>query len=475
MPRRDLTASPLPAEIAVLPEQYLRPGPSLGQIYAILWAYRAAILIIMLAVMCAAMAVVAFLPRSYTAATTVMVSYDVNDPLNGEEFPTGLLGSYIATQIELMQSPEVLLPVVDKLELTKDEDLTAGYREDRGTLREWVAAQVAKNLAVFQGPADSHLIHISYTGHDAAQAAQVANAIADVYLEQDFARSTSPARERAERYSEQLAQLEAKVKEAQDAVTAFHQRNALIEGGETADVDIAQLANLEEQLVQAQNARHAAEARATADQTVGDEVLASPLIQTLKTQLANQQSELAELETNLLPQHPHIIELKTQIASTREALDAEMARYRNNASSALSSTRQVEGKLQAAVDEQRARVLNVGKLRDEGAKYQLALASAQDVYKRALEGYDRIMFASNSSYTSVDVVSRARPPVKATKPKVLLYLALGAVAAFGLGLMAPLAWGLSHRRVRCRDDMERDHDVEVLAEFGPISIPRHAG
>jgi hypothetical protein len=64
--------------------------------------------------------------------------------------------------------------------------------------------------------------------------------------------------------------------------------------------------------------------------------------------------------------------------------------------------------------------------------------------------------------------------VKASKPKVLVYLALGAVAAFGLGLTGPLAWGLSHRRVRCRDDMERDHDVEVLAEFGPISIPRHA-
>jgi hypothetical protein len=92
MPRRDLSASyasPVSAEIAAIPEQYLRPGPSLGQIYAILWAYRAAILIIILAVMCAAMAIVAFLPRSYTAATTVMVSYDVNDPLNGEEFPDG--------------------------------------------------------------------------------------------------------------------------------------------------------------------------------------------------------------------------------------------------------------------------------------------------------------------------------------------------------------------------------------------------
>jgi uncharacterized protein involved in exopolysaccharide biosynthesis len=470
-----MSMPPLPAEFAGIPEQYVQPGLSLGQIYAILHAHRAAILIIFLTVMCVAMAVVAILPRSYTATATVMVSYDVNDPLNGEEFPTGLLSSYIATQTELMQSPDVLLPVVDRLDLTKDKDLRAGYREGTSTLREWVAAQMAKNLAVFQGPADSHLIHISYTANHPAQAAAVANAISDVYMEQDFARSTDPVRERAQRYTEQLAQLEAKVKAAQDDVTAFHQRNGLIDENNTADVDIAQLANLEEQLVAAQNARRAAEARATADQSVGDEVLASPLIQTLKTQLANQQSELAELETNLLPQHPHIIELKTQIASTREALDTEMARYSNNASSALSSARQVEAKLQAAVDAQRARVLNVGKMRDESAKYELALASTQEVYKRALEGYDRIMFASNSRYTSVNVVSRARAPVKATKPKVLVYLAAAAVGALGLGLFAPLLWDLTHRRVRCRDDMERDHGVEVLAEFGPISMPRHAG
>jgi uncharacterized protein involved in exopolysaccharide biosynthesis len=67
------------------------------------------------------------------------------------------------------------------------------------------------------------------------------------------------------------------------------------------------------------------------------------------------------------------------------------------------------------------------------------LESAQAVYKRALEGYDQIMFASGGHDTNVTFVSRATPPVKPSKPKVLTGLILGCmVAAFlGLGFEAP--------------------------------------
>ena len=90
-------------------------------------------------------------PRTYTAMVTLMVNYEVNDPLNGKELPVGQVGSYIATQVELMQTPEVLLAVVDRLRLTENKDYARGYRGDSGTLREWVAKKLSKNLAIYQG------------------------------------------------------------------------------------------------------------------------------------------------------------------------------------------------------------------------------------------------------------------------------------------------------------------------------------
>jgi len=127
-------------------------------------------------------------PRTYTASVTLMVNYEVNDPLNGKGLPVGQVGSYIATQVELLQTPEVLLTVVDRLRLTQNRDYTRGYSGDSGTLREWVAKEMSKNLVVAQGQMGSQLIYVTYSASEPAEAAQIANTIAEVYKEQDYMR-----------------------------------------------------------------------------------------------------------------------------------------------------------------------------------------------------------------------------------------------------------------------------------------------
>ncbi len=476
-PRSDLTvlleAPQAYRGMSTIPAAYVNPGLSLAQIGAIIRAYRVVIVLVVVAAMTAVALVVAVLPRTYSATATLMVSYDVNDPLNGKEFPVGLLGSYIATQIELMQNPEVLLPVVDRLKLTKNEDYTAGYSGNGSTLREWAAARLSKNLSIYQGAFASQLIHVKYSASSAAEAALVSNAVVDIYMEQDAVRSTRPATERARRYAEQLEKLKVKVIAAQDEVTAFNQRNALIDSG-AANVDVTLLSSLEQQLVEAQNARWGAEVRKSGDQSVGDLVLASPLIQSLKTKLADQQVRLAAMDLLFLPNNALMLELQSQIKATGAALEAETSSYTSNASASLVGARQLVQKLQAAVELERRRVLTESKLHDDSAKYQLELASTQAVYKRALEGYDQIMFASSGRYSNVDVVSRARPPVKAAQPRVLIYLLLGFAGALVLGLLGPVAYELLNRRVRCRDDLERDHGIPVLVDFGPLPRVRHA-
>ncbi|MBI3544982.1 MAG: hypothetical protein HY081_00075 [Gammaproteobacteria bacterium] len=233
------------------------------------------------------------------------------------------------------------------------------------------------------------------------------------------------------------------------------------------------LATLEGRLLEAQNARRAAEARAASDQSVNDQVLSSTFVQSLKTQLAAQEARLAQLNVAYAPQHPDILELQSQIAATRHSLATAVQSYSANASATVTSALRLEQNLQQAVDEQRAKVLSKGQLHDEAAKYLLELESAQTVYKRALEGYDQIMFASGGHYTNVSFISRATPPVKASKPKILTGFLLGAMAAGVLGFGIPLGYELFNRRVRCRDDLERHHGIPVLVEFGaqPMRTP----
>lgn len=465
------TATPLSLHAPYLSQQHAQPGMSLPQFAAILWAYRRPSLLIAGAVMLIAGVGCLLWPRTYEATATLMVDFEVNDPLGGREFPTGLLGSYMATQVELARGSEVLLPVIERLRLTEHEDYADGHSGDADSLPTWVETRVRKKLLVEQGKYGSQLIYVTYGANSAAEAAQVANAVAEVYSEQQHERLTGPAGERAARYAAQLVELKDKVSHAQQQVTEFRQRSGLIDSDEKGDVGMLMLSTLEERLLEAQNARRAAASRAAADASVGSQVLGSPMIQSLKTQVALQGATLAQLRTTLGPRHPQVMEVQSQLAATRSALDGELRAYSRNAAAELASAQQLEKELQKAVEERRASVLKVRRLQDSGAKQMLELASAQSVYQRALEGYDQVLFASTGGYTNISIVSRATPPPRPSKPRVGIAMFLAAVAGIALGLAVPLVYELLNRRVRCRDDVERDHGIPVLMELGSIGYP----
>jgi succinoglycan biosynthesis transport protein ExoP len=371
-----------------------------------------------------------------------------------------------------MRSPVVLLPVAERLNLTEDREFTEGYRANGGSLRDWVEQNLAEALDI--APAGtSQLVYVTASARDPTKAAHIANAVADVYLEQLHHRDVDPTSDRAKQYSAELEELRAKVTAAQDKVTEFRQRTGITEITNHAqnDIDMQLLSNLEQRLLEAQNMRRVSESQNAVDQSARSSVLGSTLIQNLKAQAAALESQLAQMRATMGDQHPKVIELKSQIDATRRSLDAQIRTYSDNSTAEIGTARELERKLELAVALQRSKVESLRTLQDEGTKLQLELESAQSVYKRALED---IMFASTVNLTNVNMVSRATPSVKASKPNKLVIMLVGTVASIFLSLMVPFCHELVFdRRLRCRDDFERNFGVPLLAEFDPI--PAAAG
>jgi uncharacterized protein involved in exopolysaccharide biosynthesis len=458
-----------------LPPSFATPGLSLLQILSILRAYRMQSLIIVVVISVLMGGVIKLLPKTYTATTTLMVNPEGGDPLAGNQNMATPVYNYMSTEAQLMQSPEVLLPVIDKLDLIADTHYTAGYTGDGSTLRDWVRENLVKSLDIQLGAFGSELIYINASARNPQLAAQISNTLADVYLNQQRSRVSGPASERAKRYALELAELKDKVRVAQDQVTAFRQRTGVTDTAEKAyNVEQALLATLEGKLQDAQNARRAAEVKAAAEQT-SSSAAGSLAVQNLKALLATQQTQLAQLRTVYGVQHPKVMELENQIHATQHNLDQELHSVTSTNSSDLIAAQQLEAKMRAAVDEQRNKVLSANKLHDEGMKFELELESAQSVYKRALDGYDQIMFASGAHITNISVVSRAVPPQTPAKPNKVKLLLLGVLAGIFIGVVAPLAYELlANRRVRSRDDFERDFAIPVLMEFDAIAPARGA-
>jgi polysaccharide biosynthesis transport protein len=467
--QRSVIAAPPAASVETLyesaqPQSYETPGLSLTQIALILRSHLKVSAIIIVSIIVLASVVIKLLPKAYTSTASMMVSYRVNQ--GGTEIPSWLITTYLATQVELMRSTEVLLPVVDQLNLDKDSEFIRGFRGgDAMALRNYTAESLDKHLTIEPGRG-SQLLYLSATSRSPVKAAQLANAVADMYSKRERQRLKDPADDRAREYSLQLAELQAKVTAAQQKVTELRQQTGIspINNLNTSgpDVDSQALVSLEQQLLAAQNLRRAAET-ATNIAPVGGNGggEGSPQIKALNAEISNKELQLSQLSATYGARHPKVLELRSDLAQARQNLRNEQRNY-------LTDTRQIEAKLQQAVDAERQRILNIRKVQDQEAKLQLELESTQSVYKRALDGYDQIMFASSGNPTNVSFVSRAAIPTEASKPNKVKLLLLGIFAAIFCGTTLPVLYELLFdRRLHCRDDFERHFSIPVLAEFGP--------
>jgi len=448
------------------PEQFAHSGLSPLQLFSILRAYWKQSLIIAVTVISLSAIAIKLLPKTYTAGATLIVNSETKDPLAGRDFPAEMLTNYVATQIELMMSPIVLRPVMDRLKLTEDKEFTKGFEGGTEALRDFVEKKLSYNVAIDRGNG-GQLLYVWSSARSPQQAADIANALVDVYIEQDRQRLNSPAGERAQRYSEELAELREKVAAAQDKVTAYRQQKGISNlNANSTDTEIQTLDNLQQRLLEAQNLRRSLEAKETGEQDSSDEAMASTAAKSLRLVLNTQLTELAQLSTTYGPQHPRIKELNSQIAVTRQAIANETRSLSDNTLTELARTRELERKYLRAVADQQAKVLNLRQAQDEGSKLMLELESAQSVYKHALDGFDQIMFQAVANHTNVTVVSRAIPPIHASHPDKLKLMMMAIAAGLGLGVAIPLAYGLFlERRVRCRDDLEREFGITVLAQF----------
>lgn len=456
-------------DLALISPHEMHPGMSIAQVISILRFYWKSTLIIALAIVVCSAIVIKFLPKTYTATATLIVSPGKTDPLAAVSLPNDQMTNHVATQVELIQSSVILLRVVDRLQLTKDREFADGFvGHDPGALREYTQNNLSQSLKVDLGRG-GELLYITAAAKDPVKAADIANAVANTYMEEEETRLSGPAGEQARRYAEDLKELRAKVAAAQDSLTAFLQQKGITDlnaSPEASDTESQALKNLEQHLLDAQNQRRALEANNAGEQSVADEALASHIIQELKTQLSEQQTKLAQLNATYGPEHPKVIEIKNQLALTRQQLNNELGTLAQNNATQLQRARELESKYAQAVAEQRTKVMNLREHQGEGTKLALELDSAQAVYKRALDGYDHFLFASSDKSSDVGLVSRATPPVKATDPNKPKLMIMAVLAGLIFGVALPFLYELLFsRRLRCRDDIERSFGIPVLAQF----------
>ena len=440
---------------------------SVHQIITILRAYWKISATLFAVVATLTVVVVLSLPKTYAAVATLMVNFKSQSALAAQEISDS--GSYLSTQMELIQSDSVLDDAIARISLTQVPEFVRGHQGAAATLNDWVAAKLREKLEVGSGRYGSQLIYITANASSADLSADIANAVVDSFMERQHTGAFSSSNERAARYSEELDALKRKVEQAQRNVSSFRSRAGSIDLDARSDLDRNLLQTLENKLLEARNAQASSQARMASKQELTTSMLTSTTISSLRDEGNRLAARMAQLRAEYGPRHPEVVALQSQI----DANQASLAGAKNTIQSANSSDLTVSSNevaaLEKAVAAQRAKVMQTSQYRDQSSKFQLELESAQSVYRKALDGYDQEYFASKDGQASrISIVSRARAPVKHSKGKTLKLLLLGVGGSAFLALLLPFALELPRRRIRCRDDLERDMKVPVLIELPPI-------
>jgi succinoglycan biosynthesis transport protein ExoP len=413
----------------------------------------------------AVMSLMLVVPKSYSAIATMMVDFHSPDPLATKDLSDFGPGSYLPTQIELMQSDAVLEGVIERLDLTSKAEYTKGHKAGDDSLYDWISIKLRKNLDIEPGRSGSQLIYVTATASTANMAADIANALADSFLSQTVSDKMAPTADSIRRYDAGLASLKSKVEAAQVALTEFRNRSGAVNFDGKTDMEEELLSSLEHRLLEARNSLRSTEARSAGKNDVTTAMLASPTVTGLREEGNKLAARMAQLKTEFGPNHPEVVALQAQIDANKAARTSAQ----NTFSSATSSDSAVLSKevqsLESAVAAQRAKVLRLNQYRDQAGKYQVELESAQAVYKRALDGYDQHQFAATGQSSRIRVASKARPPIKASQPSLKKFLSGGFGGGLVLALALPFVLELPRRRIRCEDDLERDMKIPVLIQL----------
>ena len=438
---------------------------TLSQFLLILRARYKVALLVLLVTVATTVAVSLIMAKQYTASAAVVIDVKSPDAVSGLMLQGMMAPGYMATQIDIINSDRVAKSVVKLLKMDESAAIKEQWQEateGKGQLVDWLANLLQKKLDV-KPSRESNVININYTGADPEFAAAVANAFAQAYMNVNLDLRLAPARQYAAFFEEQTKTARAKLDLAQQAMSDYQQKNGITSADDRLDYETAKLNETSSQLtgVQGQTTDSQSKRNNAKGDTVA-EVMQSPLVNGLKTDIARLQAKLNESNINLGKNHPQTQRTEAELATLKAQLDQETRKITSSIETTYQVSKQREQQLQGALGAQKNRVLVLNKQRDELNVLRRDIESAQRTFEAMSQRAAQTSVESQTNQTNIAVLNPASPPADPSKPKVFLNILvsifLGTLLGVGLALMLELA----NRRVRSAQDLAEALEVPVL-------------
>ncbi len=428
------------------------------QFLSILAARKKLFLAVLISVLVPAILLSLILPKRYTAVASVVV--DVKpDPLSATGYSAMMTPAIMATQADILTSDRVARKVVRNLKLAENPQIRQQWEKERtadGDIETWLVETFQKELDV-KPSRESSVINVSYRAADPKFAAGLVNAFVQAYIETALDLRVDPAKQYSAFFELRVKEAREALEAAQAKLSAFQRDKGVVMTDERMDVENQRLNELSSQLVALQSlASEATSRQAQANSGSADkmqEITNNMVVATLRADLSRQEARFQELSSRLGEKNPQVVELSASIAELKARLDSEVKRLSAGVGVSSTISRQREAQTRHELEVQRAKILQMKQVRDEGLLFLRDVENAQRAFEVVVSRRNQTSLESQATLSNVSILNTASAPLEHSSPKVFLNSILALFVGLLMGVGAVLAAEFSDRRVRSGADI----------------------
>lgn len=438
----------------------------------------------------------------YTSTARILIDTRMNQNLQTQKLveETPIDTSLVDSQVEIISSESIVLPVVKAMNLTHDPEfagppsalgakiwwqikelikrakqalnMSESRVVDPETLLERTAVETFLERLKAKREASTYVIEVSFSSEDPSKAAKIANAIAETYIGANLEAKSTSTKMANQWLQDRLSELKVQTTNADRALQNYKTTNNLVDTGRGL-LSLEQLSELNTQLIYAKAAAAEAKARldrirqltveGITDATVTD-ALSNSVITRLRAQYLDLAARAADLSSRVGAQHFTVVKIHEQMDELRKSIGNEQQRIAD----AYASDYEIAKARERALTDHLTRLVQEAGRSSQAQVTMRDLESSADTYRNLyntfLQKFQETIQTQTIPVTDARIVTRASAPLHKSAPKSALALA----ASVLIGLLAGA--GTAVTRELTVDVFRTPQEVEQATEIHCLGL-----
>jgi capsular exopolysaccharide synthesis family protein len=308
------------------------------------------------------------------------------------------------------------------------------------------------------------LLEIRFSSPNPQLAANVANFLAQEYVDHTFKVRYDATMQASQRLSDELASLQQAMNASEAKVIAYQKEHHMVGADQLIGT---RLADLDKDLTATQIEKaHKQEQYRLARSTDPDEIErgeANSLVSQLRAKQSELTSQYAKLTSTLGPAHPHVIELKNQLEDVRRSIAGELERMRRRVTNEYLAVARRESSIREALENQKLEATEHNEHAIEYDNLKRDADTNRQLYTDFLLKLKEAELAAGIGLGNIRIETVATVPTKPAKPNVPFNMGMGLLGGSMLGILAAFLLNTLDSKIRDSEEAEIVSGMPALA------------